>query len=51
MSEAPRRSERLVAREAREVRKEVLVSPWPDLGLVALDGPNDPEPELVVEEG
>src|SRR5205823_12182686 len=51
MSEAPRRSERLLARERREVRKEVLVSPWPDLGLVALDGPNDPEPELVVEDG
>jgi propanediol dehydratase large subunit len=51
MSEAPRRSERLVAREGRELRKEVLVSPWPDLGLVALDGPNDPEPELIVEDG
>jgi propanediol dehydratase large subunit len=51
MSEAPRRSERLAAREARDLRKEVLVSPWPDLGLVALDGPNDPEPELVVEDG
>jgi propanediol dehydratase large subunit len=51
MSEAPRRSERFVAREARELRKEVLVSPWPELGLVASDGPNDPEPELVVEDG
>jgi propanediol dehydratase large subunit len=51
MSETPRRSERLAAREARELRKEVLVSPWPELGLVALDGPNDPEPELVVEDG
>ena len=51
MSEVPRRSERFVAREARELRKEVLVSPWPELGLVALDGPNDPEPELAVEDG
>jgi propanediol dehydratase large subunit len=46
-----RRSERFVAREARELRKEVLVSAWPELGLVAFDGPNDPEPELVVEDG
>jgi propanediol dehydratase large subunit len=50
MSEAPRRSERFVAREARELRKEVLASPWPELGLVAFDAPNDPEPELVVED-
>jgi propanediol dehydratase large subunit len=46
-----RRSDRFVAREARELRKEVLVSPWPELGLVAFDSPGDPEPELVVEEG
>ena len=51
MSEAPRRSERFVAREARELRKEVLVSPWPELGLVALDGPDDPDPELAFEDG
>jgi propanediol dehydratase large subunit len=51
MSEARRRSERFVAREARELRKELLISPWPELGLVALDGPNDPEPELVFEDG
>jgi len=29
----------------------VLVSPYPELGLVAMDGPNDPEPSLVVEDG
>jgi propanediol dehydratase large subunit len=51
MSEVPRRSERFVAREARELRRELLVSPWPELGLVAFDGPNDPEPELAVEDG
>src|SRR5205085_12319374 len=51
MSESSRRSERLLAREARPLRKELLVSPWPELGLVAFDGPNDPEPELVVEGG
>jgi len=46
-----RRSERFVSREARELRREVLVSPFPELGLVAMDGPTDPEPSLVVEDG
>ena len=27
----------------------MLVTPLPELGLVAANGPNDPEPELVVE--
>jgi propanediol dehydratase large subunit len=38
-------------REQRELRREVLVSPLPELGLVAMDGPNDPEPSLVLEDG
>jgi propanediol dehydratase large subunit len=51
MSESFRRSERFLAREARPLRKELLISPWPELGLVAFDGPNDPEPQLLVEDG
>jgi propanediol dehydratase large subunit len=46
-----RRSERFVSREARELRRELLISPYPELGLVAMDGPNDPEPGLEVENG
>jgi propanediol dehydratase large subunit len=46
-----RRSERFVSREARELRRELLISPYPELGLVAMDGPNDPEPGLEVEGG
>jgi propanediol dehydratase large subunit len=46
-----RRSERFVSRELRELRKELLISPYPKLGLVAMDGPNDPEPGLEVENG
>ena len=46
-----RRSERFVSREARELRRELLISPYPELGLVAMDGPNDPEPGLTVEAG
>jgi propanediol dehydratase large subunit len=46
-----RRSERFAARERRPLRRELLISPYPELGLVAMDGPNDPEPSLVVEDG
>src|SRR4051794_15852236 len=46
-----RRSERFVSREQRELRRELLISPYPELGLVAMDGPNDPEPSLRVEDG
>jgi propanediol dehydratase large subunit len=45
------RSARYVAREQRGVRREVLIEPLAELGLVAMDGPNDPEPSLVVEDG
>ncbi|HZR91680.1 MAG TPA: propanediol/glycerol family dehydratase large subunit [Gaiellaceae bacterium] len=44
-------SERFRARERRGLRREVLVTPYPELGLVAMDGPNDPEPSLVIEDG
>jgi len=46
-----RRSERFASRERRELRREVLISPYPELGLVAMDGPNDPEPGLELEDG
>ena len=45
------RSGRFTSREATELRRELLVEPWPELGLVAAAGPDDPEPELVVEDG
>ncbi len=51
MPEPDARSKRFEARERRELRKEILVAPAPALGLVAMDGPNDPEPSLVVEDG
>ena len=47
----PERSARFASRAAKELRREMLVTPAPELGLVALNGPNDPEPELVVENG
>jgi hypothetical protein len=45
------RSARFVAREQRELRREVLIEPLAELGLVAMDGPNDPEPSLVIADG
>ena len=45
------RSRRVAARESRELHREQLVAPLPALGLVASDGPDDPTPELVVENG
>jgi len=48
---AEERSARFTAREERELRREVLIEPLAELGLVALDGPNDPEPSLVIAGG
>ncbi len=46
-----RSSDRFASRAEKELRRELLVSPVPELGLVAANGPNDPDPELVVEGG
>ncbi len=45
------RSRRVESRERRDLARETLVAPYPELGLVAAGGPRDPEPELVVEDG
>jgi propanediol dehydratase large subunit len=47
----PRRSRRFLEREGRPLRRELLISPCPELGLVAMNGPNDPEPGLTVADG
>ena len=44
-------SRRFASRATRDLQLEQLVSPVVELGLVAANGPNDPEPELVVEDG
>jgi propanediol dehydratase large subunit len=48
---ADQRSARYVAREERPLRREVLIEPYAELGLIAMDGPNDPEPSLVISGG
>ena len=50
MADGPR-SARFTAREQTALRRETLVEPWPELGLVASAGPADPDPELVVRDG
>ena len=47
----PGGSGRFASRAEKELRRELLVTPLPELGLVAANGPNDPEPELVFEDG
>jgi propanediol dehydratase large subunit len=44
-------SRRFKERASRDLRREVLIEPLAELGLVAFDGPSDPEPSLVVAEG
>jgi propanediol dehydratase large subunit len=50
MSDEPR-SERFRVRAAAPLRRETLIRPDPSLGLVAMNGPDDPEPSLVVSGG
>jgi propanediol dehydratase large subunit len=45
------RSRRFLAREKRSLRRELLIEPYAELGLVALNGPNDPEPGLEIQDG
>ena len=47
----PRRSKRFLAREQRPLRRELLIAPDAELGLVTMSGPNDPAPGLEVENG
>ena len=44
-------SARYASRSERELRREVLIEPVAELGLVAANGPNDPEPSLEIRDG
>jgi propanediol dehydratase large subunit len=44
-------SKRFASRDRRELHREQLVTPVPELGLVAANGPNDPVPELALVDG
>jgi propanediol dehydratase large subunit len=44
-------SRRAESRGSRELRREAIVEPLPALGLVAMEGPGDPAPSLVIRDG
>ena len=46
-----KRSKRFEALEKREVNKDGFVKDWPEVGLIAIDGPNDPKPSIKLENG
>jgi len=46
-----KRSKRFEALEKREVTKDGFVKDWPEVGLIAIDGPNDPKPSIKLENG
>ena len=37
--------------ETRAISRDVVVPEYPELGLIAFDSPNDPEPSVRVEDG
>ncbi|MFC7157329.1 propanediol/glycerol family dehydratase large subunit [Halomarina halobia] len=47
----PRRSRRFELLDERPVNQDGFAREWPEVGLVATDGPNDPEPSVTVEDG
>jgi propanediol dehydratase large subunit len=44
-------SKRFRVLEQRPIHQEAFVHPWPDVGLVVSDSPNDPRPSLRLEGG
>ena len=47
----PKRSKRFEALDQREVTKDGFVNEWPEVGFVAMESPNDPDPSVTVEDG
>ncbi|CAL8968934.1 Propanediol dehydratase large subunit [Tessaracoccus sp. O5.2] len=45
------RSKRFEALDARPVNQDGFVTEWPEVGLIAMDSPNDPKPSLRIENG
>lgn len=46
-----KRSKRFEALEKREVNKDGFVKDWPEVGLIAINSPNDPKPSIKLENG
>ena len=45
------RSKRFEALDARPVNQDGFVSEWPEVGLIAMDSPNDPKPSIRIQNG
>ena len=48
---APKRSKRFEALDKRAVTEDGFVNEWPEVGFVAMESPNDPDPSVTVEDG
>lgn len=44
-------SRRFALLAERDINRETFVEPWPETGLIVADGPYDPAPGLVIEQG
>ncbi|PSP72695.1 propanediol dehydratase [Halobacteriales archaeon QS_3_64_16] len=47
----PRRSKRFEGLDERGVTEDGFVEEWPEVGFVAMESPNDPDPSVTVEDG
>jgi propanediol dehydratase large subunit len=47
----PKRSKRFEALDERAVTEDGFVNEWPEVGFVAMESPNDPDPSVTVEDG
>ncbi|MBK8445227.1 MAG: propanediol/glycerol family dehydratase large subunit [Micropruina sp.] len=45
------KSKRFEALDARPVNKDGFVTEWPEVGLIAMNGPNDPQPSIRIQNG
>ncbi|MEL4357520.1 MULTISPECIES: propanediol/glycerol family dehydratase large subunit [unclassified Luteococcus] len=45
------KSKRFEALDARPVNQDGFVTEWPEVGLIAMDSPNDPKPSITIENG
>ncbi|RJS62672.1 propanediol/glycerol family dehydratase large subunit [Bacillus sp. PK3_68] len=45
------KSKRFEVLAARPVNQDGFVAEWPEVGLIAMDGPNDPKPSIKIENG
>lgn len=45
------KSKRFEALDNRPVNKDGFVTEWPEVGLIAMNGPNDPKPSIRVQNG